>query len=141
MELNIGSNIIRNTSGVLNVSGKNQIFLEMGERDQQLLVSMDIYDSGARHIAKLKRNSWVFNNNDIYDITTQPLSLKLINTDTNESVVEIKVVDQDKIEIPYGNFYTHTGTLLEITPNHWKIGGLTMSGNTIDSCGSAVGIG
>jgi len=44
MELNIGSNIIRNTIGVLNVQGKEQIFLEIGE-DDQLLLTMDIYDS------------------------------------------------------------------------------------------------
>ena len=29
MELNIGSTIIRNTSGVLTVAGKEQIFLEI----------------------------------------------------------------------------------------------------------------
>lgn len=141
MEINIGSNIIRNTSGVLSVGGKNQIFLEIGERNQQLLVSMDIYDSSGRHVAKLKRNAWVFNNNDIYEITTQPQSLKLIDTDKKTIVVEIKVIDQNKIEIPQGNFYTHQGALLEITTNHWKIGGLTMSGNTIDGCGNAVAIG
>lgn len=56
-------------------------------------------------------------------------------------MVGIKVVDQNKIEIRQGNFYTHKGTLLEITSNHWKIGGLTMSGNTFDSCGNAVAIG
>lgn len=43
MELNIGSNIIRNTSGVLNVSGKEQISLEIG-KDDQLLLTMDLYD-------------------------------------------------------------------------------------------------
>jgi len=44
MELNIGSNIIRNTTGVLKVQGKDQIFLEIGD-DDQLLLTMDIYDS------------------------------------------------------------------------------------------------
>jgi hypothetical protein len=43
VELNIGSNIIRNTSGVLNVSGKEQISLEIG-KDDQLLLTMDLYD-------------------------------------------------------------------------------------------------
>ena len=61
MELDIGSNIIRNTSGVLNVSGEQQISLKFDERDR-LLLTMDIYDSTGIHIAKLRRNAWVFNN-------------------------------------------------------------------------------
>jgi hypothetical protein len=141
MEINIGSDIFRNTSGVLSISGKNQIFLEIGGKDQRLLVSMDLYDRGGRHEAKLKRNVWVFNNGDLYRVTPQPLSLRIINADTDESVVEIRVVDQNKVKIPQGKFYTHQGTLLEITPGHWKIGELTMSGNTIDSCGSPASIG
>jgi hypothetical protein len=141
MELNIGSNIFQNTNGILNISGKNQIFLEIGEEDQRLLVSMDVYDSGGRHVAKLKQNAWVFNNNNLYRVTVQPLSLRLINVDTEETVVEIRAVEQNKIVISYGAFYTHTGALLEITPHHCKIGGLTTSGNTIDSSGEAADIG
>jgi len=75
MEINIGSNIYRNTSGVLNVAGKEQIFLEIGN-DSQLLLTMDIYDNKSQHIAKLRRNAWVFNNNNRFTITTHPSSLK-----------------------------------------------------------------
>ncbi len=62
MELNIGSNIIKNTNGVLSVEGEKQIYLEIGEKDKQLLLTMDIFDSKGEHIAKLRRNAWVFNN-------------------------------------------------------------------------------
>ena len=141
MELDIGSNIIRNTSGVLDVQGKEQIFLELGD-DGQLLLTMDIYDSGKGHIAKLRRNSWVFNNKERFEIIATPASLKLINRESGDTVVEANVISKDKLKVSNGKFYTHTGVLLEITPQYWRVGGgITMSGNVFDGCGGAVAIG
>lgn len=140
MELNIDSNIIRNTSGVLNVAGEEQIFLEIGG-DGQLLLTMDIYDTGRQHVAKLRRNAWAFNNNDRFTITTHPSSLKLIDKETSEVVVEANVIGINQIQILNGRFYTHRGDLLEITPQFWRIHGITMSGNIIDSCGGAIALG
>ena len=140
MELDIGSNIIRNTSGVLDVAGKQQIFLEFDERDR-LLLTMDIYDSTGSHIAKLRRNAWAFNDKNRFTITTAPASLKLQDKESGETVVEVNVIAKDKIQIHKGRFYTHTGDLLEITPKFWRVAsGITMSGNTFDSCGVAVAI-
>jgi hypothetical protein len=141
MELNIGSNIVRNSSGILDVGGKEQISLGIGKRDKQLLLSADFYDSDGNHIAKLKRNAWVFNQEERYEITTHPKSLKLIEKQTGQTVFEATVAGKDKIEIPWGKFFTHEGHLLEITPEFWRIGGVTMSGNIIDSTGGAVKIG
>ena len=141
MELDIGSNIIRNTSGVLDVAGKRQIFLEFDKRDR-LLLTMDIYDSTGMHIAKLRRNAWVFNNKNQFSITTAPASLKLQDKQTGEVLVETNVIAKDKIRIHNGRFYTHKGHLLEITPKFWRVAGsITMSGNIFDSCGGAVAIG
>ena len=140
MELDIGSNIIRNTSGVLNVAGKKQIFVEFDKRGR-LLLTMDIYDSTGSHIAKMNRNAWVFNKKNRFSITTVPASLKLQDKQTGETVVEVNVIAKDKIRIHKGWFYTHRGHLLEITPSFWRIaGGITMSGNIFDSCGGAVAI-
>jgi len=140
MELNIGSNIIRNTSGVLRVQGKDQVFLEIGE-DGQLLLTMDIHDSNRNHVAKLRRNAWVFNNKEQFEVTTSPKSLQLKDKESGAVVVEVKVLDKGNIEIPCGEFYTHIGNLLEITPQYWRIGGLTMSNNIFDGCGGTVEIG
>ena len=141
MELNIGSNIIRNTSGILSVQGKEQVSLEIGERDGQLLLNMDIYDSKGNHIAKLHRNAWVFNDKDRFEITTSLESLKLTDKNSGNIVVEANVVSEEKIQILRGRFYTHRGHLLEITPQFWRIANsVKMSGNWIDSCGGAVAI-
>jgi hypothetical protein len=140
MELVIGSNRILNTSGVLNVAGSEQVFLETSE-DGQLLLTMDIYDAQGQHIAKLRRNAWAFNQVDRFSITTNPRDLTLTDTASGQLVVSAKVVGRSTIEIPEGEFFTHNGHLLEITPEYWRIdNSITMSGNTIDSCGGAVAI-
>jgi hypothetical protein len=141
MKLNIGSNIFLNTSGILNVQGKEQIFLEIGARDSQLLLTMDIYDSAGDHIAKLRRNAWAFNKEEKFEITTDPSFLKLIDKISGEIVVEVNVVGINEIQILHGNVYTQSGQLLEITPQFWRIGGMKMGGNVMDSCGVAVAIG
>ncbi len=140
MEINIGSNIIRNTNGVLNVEGKDQISLEVRE-DGQLLVTMDIYDDAGKHPARLLRNAWTFNKGDRFSVTTNPSDLSLTDSSTGEIVVRVRVIDRGHLEVPEGRFYTHKGHLLEITPEYWRVAGIiTMSGNTIDSCDGAVSI-
>ena len=104
MELNIGSNIIRNTSGVLNVAGKEQIFLEIGD-DGQLLLTMDLYDLNGKHIAKLRRNAWAFNDGERFTVTTNPSDLVLSEQRSGDVVVRVWVVDRGHIEIQEGRFF------------------------------------
>ena len=141
MELNIGSNIIHNTCGVIRVQGEKQINLESEERNGQLLLTMDIYDSKGNHIAKLCRNTWEFNDNDRFEVTSSPPSIKLIDKTSADILIEVNVVDKDTVQILRGKFYTHEGNLLEITPQFWRIENITMRGNTINGCGSIVAIG
>ena len=138
MELNIGSNIISNTTGVLTVQGKEQITLEMDKESAQLLLNMDIYDSKGNHIAKLNRNAWSFNNQDRFDITTHPSELRLIERENNKTIVEAKVVGKGKINITQGEFYSHQGDRFIITPEYLSIGGsVKLGGNRIDGLGKA----
>jgi hypothetical protein len=141
MELNIGSDIIRNSSGILSVEGQDQIYLEIGERDDQLLLTMDVYDAEGNHIAKLRRNAWAFNNRDRFDITTIPSSLRLTDTDSGDLVVEANVTGPSRIEVLNGRFYTNRGHLLEITPDYWRIGGVQMSGTISEGTDQMVVIG
>jgi hypothetical protein len=140
MELNIGSNIIRNTSGVLNVSGREQIALEIG-KDDQVLLTMDLYDQTGKNIAKLRRNAWAFNDGNRFAVGTSPKNLTLTDSQSGSVIVRVRVIDKTHIEIPEGRFFTHKGHLLEISPTFWRVAGsITMSGNVIDSCGGAVAL-
>jgi hypothetical protein len=138
MELYIGSNIISNTTGVLTVHGREQITLELDRESGQILLNMKIYDSEGNHIAKLNRNAWSFNDQDRFDITTHPSELKLVDRESNEIVVEAKIVGTYIIEITQGEFFSHAGNRLKITPNYFSIdSGVTVSGNKFDGLGQA----
>jgi hypothetical protein len=139
-ELVICSNVVRNTLGVLMVEGKRQISLERGDSDYQLLLTMDIYESNGAHVAKLRRNAWAFNDNDRFDITTNPQSLRLVDKQSSNTVVEAQVLSRDKVQVPTGAFFTATGVPIEITPEYLRIGNLSMAGSRIDGFGNAITI-
>jgi hypothetical protein len=138
--LTIGTNRITNTSGVLVVMGHPQIKLER-RRDGQLLLTMDIYDSAGRHVARLRRNAWVFNLGDEYASTTDPASLSLTHTPSREVLVEVSVKSTSEIHIVRAKFYTSTGMLIEATKEHLKVGQVvTMTGSEFDAVGAAISI-
>jgi hypothetical protein len=141
MELNVGSNIVRNTNGILMIEGKEQIRLEIGEKDHQLWLTMDLYDSQGRHAAKLRRNVWAFNMKNKFEVKTAPSSVRLTDKQSGAIVLEVNALSRDKVEILHGAFHTYLGHLLEITPTLWRIAGLMKSGGTTDSCGAAASLG
>jgi hypothetical protein len=141
MQLRIGSTIICNTSGVLNVHRKQQIILEWGEWSGQLLLTMNLYNAGGKHTARLRRNEWTFNDNSQFEFTSNPKSLKLIDTRTGQVALEARVVRPGKVEIGQGTFHSHTGQRVEISAECWRIGESMVVGVSTDARGGAVTIG
>jgi hypothetical protein len=151
MELTIGSNIFRNTNGVLALQGKEQIVLEMKSDQTQLLLTMDLYDAEGSHIAHLRRNFWAFNDKNRFQLSTSPVSLslftdpawlRLTDKETDDVVLEVSAVDKERVHVLRGKFYTHKGKLVEITSHYCRmIGGITKFGDVADVQGGAVMIG
>ena len=88
MNLSMGSNVLRNTNGVFTVKGNNQIVLEIGETDGELLLTMDLYDPTGAQFAQLHQNTWVSNNEDRFVITKSPKSIVLTDTILKDVVIE-----------------------------------------------------
>ncbi len=151
MELEIGSNTFRNTNGVLTLQGKEQLVLELRPDSNLLLLTMDLYDKDGDHIAHLRRNRWAFNIEDRFTLFSQlpspslfldPPSLKLLDQNTDEVVLEANVVEKDKLVIPQGKFFTHQGQLVEITSHLCRLSGIiTMFGEVRDVRGGPVVLG
>jgi hypothetical protein len=151
MDLAIGSNSFRNSNGVLAIHGKEQIVLETAADSDQLLLTMDLYDSAGRQAAHLRRNEWKFNLDDRFAFSAAAASpslyggapwLKLVDKETGETVLEASATDREKIQILQGKLYTHKGQLLEITSHLCRIAGVvTMFGDTRDARGGAIVIG
>jgi hypothetical protein len=151
MDLNIGRNVIRNSSGVLKVQGKEQLVLELGPEGTELLLTMDLYDSTGTRFAHVRRNVWAFNQEDRFKLTIHqgyqslyapPPSLTLIDTHTQETVLEALVVDKQTVHIPQGKLCAHTGEVLQITPHFWRLAGSVATFGTVnDARGGPVEIG
>ncbi len=151
IELTIGSNVFRNTNGVIKLEGKEQMVVEFHPEDGQLLLTMDFYDSAGSHVAHLRRNAWAFNTANRFAFTSGSVSLSLFNeppwlkvSDRNSGdvVLEITVTHSGKIQILNGKFYTHKGHLVEITSHYCRVvPGLTLFGDVFEARGGAASIG
>ena len=140
MELTVGPQVVRNTSGVLMVQGKEQLCLEWGPERDQLLLTMNLYITGGKHVARLRRNSWTFNDHDRFALTIAPGALTLVETTTHDLVLEVRVTGRDAVVIPQASFRTVTGQRVEITPEHCRIEGQAGTETVIVSGAGAIAI-
>lgn len=152
LELNIGTNIFRNTNGVLRIQGKEQIVLEHRPDDHHLLLTMDLYDGEGKHVAHLRRNTWAVNVANRFAVATtsasslslfsEPRWLKVSDSHTGDTVLELTLTSYAKIHLVSGKFYSHKGQLVEITSHLCRIGsGVTMFGDVFESRGGIASIG
>ena len=151
LELLIGSNIFRNTNGVVKIHGKEQLVLESKPEQGLLLVTIDLYGEGGPHIAHLRRNVLALNQAgrftiDIHraqsDSPTDTPWIRLSDQQSGEIVLEARVASENRVQITAGKFYSHKGTLVEITPHYCRIGsGMTLFGDIAENRGGTVVLG
>ncbi len=151
MDLKMGSNVFRNTNGVLVIQGKAQIVLELRAEQHQLLLTMDLYDAEAKHLAHVRRNTLAFNRDNLFTCTTGPESValftptpwvRLSHKQTDERVFEARIEDTTTVAVPTGRFHTHTGHFVEISSHYCRIGdAATMFGHIVDLHGGPVILG
>lgn len=136
-EFILGSNVVQNCSGVLIADGSELFYLERGQRDDQLLLSVDVFDGTGSRLAKLRRNAWAYHQ-ETYEVTTAPGSLVLSATGTGDVLLSAKVHSRDCIEVDGGSLYAAEGTHVAISPDKLVIGGtITLSRNTVSGMNSA----
>lgn len=150
-ELLIGSNIFRNTNGVVKIDGKEQLVLESKPEEARLLMTIDLYNEGGSRIAHLRRNVLALNQAGQFaaevhraqsDSPTDAPWVRLTDQRTGEIVLEAIAASENKIQITSGKFYSHKGTLVEITPHYCRIGsGMTLFGDIVETRGGMVVLG
>jgi hypothetical protein len=151
LELKLGSNIFRNTNGVVKVQGKEQLVLEVSPEHDRVLLTMDFYDGSGNHVAHLRRNRWAFNERTRFSINTSdsPPSLfphlpwlKITDEDTGETLLEAAIVPGGKIHVASGRFYSHRGQLIEITSHYCRVGSSqTLFGDVFEARGGTATLG
>jgi hypothetical protein len=151
LELLIGSNIFRNTNGVIKVQGKEQLVLEFRPEQGLLLVTMDLYSENGIHVAHLRRNVFVLNRSEQFaaeihrsqcEAQVDHPWVRLLDRRSGLPVLETQVVSENRAHILSGKFYSHQGAPVEITPHYCRIGaGTTLFGEIVESRGGMVSLG
>lgn len=149
LELNLGSNSLRNTNGIIKLQGREQLVIEYSP--PQIILTMDFYDGGGAHVAHLRRNRWAFNAREQFVLqTSSPAGasfsegawLRILERQSGTVVLEITAHSSGRLDVVNGRFCTHQGDVVELTPHLCRVGkGLTLFGDVRECRGGAVILG
>ncbi len=139
MDINIGSNTLRNTNGIFTAHGQELLRVEVGESDGELLLTMGIYMPTGSEVGKLERNAWVSNDGDRFELAPEPQTIKLIDKTLKNVVIQMAIDNTKKITIPLAKFYTSKGMLSEVSEGWWRVGNkMELNGIDMDLAGGGV---
>ena len=139
MDIQLGTNTLRNTNGTFLAHGKEQLRIEWVEEDKQLALSMGVFMPTGTEVATLKQNTWETNPNDRFLLTSTPEVLKVEDTTLKTTVMEIHKTENQTVNIPAAKFYTSKGTLSEISAEWWRVGNkMELAGIDTDLEGGAI---
>jgi hypothetical protein len=142
IELLIGSNIFRNTNGVVKIHGKEQLVLESQPEQGVPFVTLDLYDETGAHNAHIRRNTLALNQTGRFSIAVDAPAVRIIDKLSGTFALEVRATAEDKIHIAMGKFYSHKGIQVEITPHYCRIGsGMTRFGDIVENGGGTVVLG
>jgi hypothetical protein len=151
LELHIGSNVFRTTNGVIKLQGKEQLFFEVRPQPPSLLLTMDMYDERGQRVGHLRRNTvsaacasrFALSVSAPSDSTLDdPLTVMVVDRMMGHTVIEAYLFQKRKVRITTGQFHTHKGDLVSISPHYCRIGtGLTRFGDVFECRGGTASIG
>ncbi|BCA57053.1 hypothetical protein W02_41930 [Nitrospira sp. KM1] len=141
MDLEIGSNLYRNTDGTVEIQGIPQIQISLREPAKTVLVNFALFDGTGKVMAKLVDSTLMFNERRAYEVSKTSSRVTLTHTDSKKVVLEIALKTPNVIALTKGSFHSVKGNLVEVSDKEWKIDRQQASGTTEDAAGGAVRIG
>jgi hypothetical protein len=151
LELHVGSNVFRNTNGVVKLQGKEQLVLETQPDPLSLFLTMDLYDEQGTRVGHIRRNALSAHSAGRFTIKVElsdeatpddSPSITVADRISGHTVFEACLVQRRKIRITVGNFYSHKGDLVAVSQHYCRIGsGFTLFGDVAESRGNAAAIG
>jgi len=141
MDVEVGSNLYRNTDGTIEVEGVPQIQVALKPATGALLVSFALFDAGGKVVAKLVDSTLMINEKRAYEVNKTPKSLRLTQSATGTVILQMDVKTPDVVAFTKGEFHTIKGHVIHVSSVEWKIDKLRVSGTTQDLKGGSVVIG
>ena len=141
MDIEIGSNLYRNSNGTIEVEGVPQIQLARHSSNGGLLVNFALFDSNGRMLAKVVDSTMMFNERRAYELTKTDKRVVVKETESGKVLLQLDVKAPDVVSLSQGEFHSMKGHLLQVSPSEWKLEKQRKSGLTQDVNGGSVSIG
>jgi hypothetical protein len=141
MDLEIGSNVYRNTDGTVEVEGVPQLTVTLRKPDGPVLVNFAAFDTVGRMTAKMVDSTMQFNERRALDLAKTPSSVKLTQADSGKVVLHVELKDSGYVVVKEAHFVTVKGHTLDVSLVEWRVDKRHESGKTSDAGGGAVAIG
>src|SRR2546422_3637907 len=122
MDVEIGSNLYRNTDGAVEIEGVPQLMLALRRPGGPLLVNFVLYDNVGRVVAKVVDSTIALNERRAYELTKLPAGLVLTHVESSKVALQAELKENGRVAVPKGEFLTVKGHLLEISPVEWRGG-------------------
>lgn len=141
MDVEVGSNLYRNTDGMIEIEGVPQIHVTLKPTTGDLLVTFALFDAGGKVTAKLIDSTLMINERRAYEVTRTSKSLRLTHSASGTVILQMDVKVPNVMAFTKGEFHTIKGHVIEVSPVEWKIDKLRASGTTHDLKGGSVILG
>ena len=141
MDLEIGSNVYRNTDGTVEVEGVPQLTVTLPKPEGPPVVNFVTFDTGGRMTSKMVESTMQLNERRSLDLAKTPAGIKLTHAESGKVILHIEVKSPDYVVVKQANFITAKGHSLDVSLVEWKVDKRRMSGTTTDVKGGAVAIG
>jgi hypothetical protein len=141
MDVEIGSNLYRNTNGMITIEGVPQIELAIKPSNGSLLVNFALFDGVGKMIAKLTDSTLMFNERRAYEVSKTAKSIALKEVDSGKIILQMELRAPEVVAITKGEFHSVKGHVIEVTATEWKIDKVRSSGAKQDMQGGEVALG
>ena len=141
MDLEIGSNLYRNTNGTIEIEGVPLIEVSQHPSTGAVLLNFVLFDKAGKMLVKLSDSTMMFNERRAYEVAKTPKSLTLKESATGKVLVQFDVKAPNVLTLSQGEVPTIKGHLLEVSAKEWKLDKQRASGVTKDLNGGPVTIG
>jgi hypothetical protein len=141
MDIEVGSNLYRNSNGTIEIEGVPQIQVTRHPSTGALLVNFALFDANGRMLAKVVDSTLMFNERRVYDLSKTTNSVTLREAASGKVLLQLDAKAPALISFSRGEFHTMRGRLIEVSPKEWKIEKERKSGVVFDAKGGAISIG
>ncbi|MGH7231619.1 MAG: hypothetical protein ACREJU_09715 [Nitrospiraceae bacterium] len=141
MDLEIGSNVYRNTDGTVEIEGVPQMTVMLKKPDGPLLINFVMFDPTGRLITKVIDSTMAFNERRAHELERTPTTLVLKQADSNKIIFKAEIKEAGRVVVNQGEFLTIKGHQMEITPTEWRVEKIKKSKDDQDRKGGAVVLG